>query len=71
MNAFLTFLVNQIVGGLFENAPEIEELGDIFIGGNGDDNLQGGDQDDIFLPKDQERLEACTAEIAEILYRNS
>lgn len=22
-------------------------------------------------PKDQERLEACTAEIAEILYRNS
>jgi Ca2+-binding RTX toxin-like protein len=49
MNTFLTFLVNQIVGGLFENAPEIEELGDIFVGGNGDDNLQGGDQDDIFL----------------------
>lgn len=23
------------------------------------------------LPEDQERLEACTAEIAEILYRNS
>lgn len=49
MNTFLTFLVNQIVGGLFENAPEIEELGDIFVGGNGDDNLQGGDKDDIFL----------------------
>ena len=49
MNAFLTLLVNQIVSTLFENAPEIEDLGDIFIGGNGDDNLQGGDQDDIFL----------------------
>jgi Ca2+-binding RTX toxin-like protein len=49
MNTFLTFLVNQIVGELFENAPEIEQLGDIFVGGNGDDNLQGGDQDDIFL----------------------
>jgi Ca2+-binding RTX toxin-like protein len=47
MNAFLTLLVNQIVGTLFEGAPEIEELGDILIGGNGDDNLQGGDQDDI------------------------
>ncbi|MEM6592467.1 MAG: calcium-binding protein, partial [Cyanobacteria bacterium P01_C01_bin.73] len=49
MNAFLTFLVNQVVGQLFENAPEIEDLGGIFIGGNGDDNLQGGDKDDIFL----------------------
>ncbi|MDB9526771.1 hypothetical protein PN498_12290, partial [Oscillatoria sp. CS-180] len=49
MNTFLTFLVNQIVGSLFENAPEIEDLGDILIGGNGDDNLQGGDQDDVFL----------------------
>jgi Ca2+-binding RTX toxin-like protein len=49
MNTFLTFLVNQIVGELFENAPKIEELGDIFVGGNGDDNLQGGDKDDIFL----------------------
>jgi Ca2+-binding RTX toxin-like protein len=49
MNTFLTFLVNQIVGELFENAPEIEELGDILVGSNGDDNLQGGDQDDIFL----------------------
>jgi Ca2+-binding RTX toxin-like protein len=47
MNAFLALLVNQIVGTLFEGAPEIEELGDILIGGNGDDNLQGGDQDDI------------------------
>ena len=49
MNAFLTFLVNQIVGSLFENAPEVENLGDIFIGSNGNNNLQGGDQDDIFL----------------------
>ncbi|MFG6098754.1 calcium-binding protein [Leptothoe sp. ISB3NOV94-8A] len=49
MNAFLALLVNQIVGNLFENAPEIEDLGDIFIGGNGDDNFQGGDQDDIFF----------------------
>jgi Ca2+-binding RTX toxin-like protein len=49
MNAFLTLLVNQIVGSLFENAPEIENLGDIFIGSNGNNNLQGGDQDDIFL----------------------
>ncbi|MBE9137940.1 calcium-binding protein [Nodosilinea sp. LEGE 07088] len=49
MNAFLTLLVNQIVGELFENAPEIEDLGDIFIGSNGNNNLQGGDKDDIFL----------------------
>jgi Ca2+-binding RTX toxin-like protein len=49
MNAFLTFLVNQIVGSLFENAPEVENLGDIFVGSNGNNNLQGGDQDDIFL----------------------
>ncbi|EKV03054.1 hemolysin-type calcium-binding repeat protein [Leptolyngbya sp. PCC 7375] len=49
MNAFLALLVNQIVGNIFENAPEIEDLGDIFIGGNGDDNFQGGDQDDIFF----------------------
>ncbi|MEM1254883.1 MAG: calcium-binding protein [Cyanobacteria bacterium P01_H01_bin.21] len=49
MNAFLTLLVNQIIGGLFDGAPEIEDLGDIFIGGNGDDNFQGGDQDDIFI----------------------
>ena len=49
MNAFLTLLVNQIVGALFDGAPEIEDLGDIFIGGNGDDNFQGGDQDDIFI----------------------
>ncbi len=49
MNNFLTLLVNEIVGDLFENAPEIDNLGDIFIGGNGDDNLQGGDKDDIFL----------------------
>ena len=49
MNAFLALLVNQIVGSLFENAPEIEDLGDIFVGGNGNDNFQGGDQDDIFF----------------------
>jgi Ca2+-binding RTX toxin-like protein len=49
MNTFLIFLVNQIIGSLFENAPEIEDLGDVFVGGNGDDNLQGGDKDDIFL----------------------
>jgi len=49
MNNFLAFLVNEIVGTLFENAPKIEELGDIFVGGNGDDNLQGGDKDDIFV----------------------
>ncbi|MEM8611014.1 MAG: calcium-binding protein [Cyanobacteria bacterium P01_H01_bin.105] len=49
MNAFLTLLVNQIVGSLFQDAPEIENLGDIFIGGNNNDNLQGGDQDDIFI----------------------
>ena len=49
MNTFLTLLVNQIVGALFQDAPEIEDLGDIFIGGNGNDNLQGGDQDDIFF----------------------
>ncbi|NEZ56549.1 calcium-binding protein [Adonisia turfae] len=49
MNAFLALLVNQIVGNIFDNAPEIEDLGDIFIGGNGDDNFQGGDQDDIFF----------------------
>ncbi|MFG6105880.1 calcium-binding protein [Leptothoe sp. EHU-05/26/07-4] len=49
MNAFLALLVNQIVGNIFDNAPEIEDLDDIFIGGNGDDNFQGGDQDDIFF----------------------
>ena len=48
-NNFLTLLINQIVGTLFENAPEIEDLGDIFIGGNENDNLKGGDKDDIFL----------------------
>ena len=49
MNSFLTLLVNQIVDTLFQDAPEIENLGDIFIGGNGNDFLQGGDQDDLFL----------------------
>ena len=49
MNNFLAFLVNEIVGTLFKDAPKIEDLGDIFVGGNGDDNLQGGDKDDIFL----------------------
>ncbi len=49
MNVFLAFFVNQIVSALFQDAPEIEDLGDILIGGNGDDNLQGGDQDDIFF----------------------
>ncbi|EDX87541.1 type I secretion target GGXGXDXXX repeat protein domain protein [Synechococcus sp. PCC 7335] len=49
MNSFLTLLVNEIVGSLFKDAPTIDDLGDIFIGGNGDDNLQGGDRDDIFL----------------------
>lgn len=52
MNAFLTFLVNQIVGSLFEGAPEVENLGDIFIDGNGNSSLQGGDKDDIFLSGD-------------------
>ncbi|MEM9090442.1 MAG: calcium-binding protein [Cyanobacteria bacterium P01_F01_bin.53] len=49
MNNFLTLLVNEIVGSLFKDAPEIDDLGDIFIGNNGDDNLQGGGKDDIFL----------------------
>ncbi len=49
MSSFLTLLVNQIVGNLFSNAPEIEELGDILTGGNSNDNLEGGDQDDIFF----------------------
>ena len=49
MNAFLTFLVNQIVDRLFEGAPQIEDLGDILIGDNGNNNLQVGDQDDILL----------------------
>ncbi len=49
MNTFLALLVNQIVGDLFQDAPEIENLGDIVIGGNGDDGLQGSDQDDIFF----------------------
>ena len=49
-NSFLTFLVNEIVGNFFKDAPQIEDLGDIFIGNNGDDNLQGGDKDDLFLP---------------------
>ncbi|MEM9483781.1 MAG: calcium-binding protein, partial [Cyanobacteria bacterium P01_F01_bin.116] len=52
MNAFLALLVNQIVGELFQDAPEIEDLGDILIGGNGNDGLQGGDQDDIFFGLD-------------------
>ena len=52
MNAFLALLVNQIVGTLFQDAPEIEDLGDIFVGGNNDDTLQGGDQDDIFFGAD-------------------
>jgi len=49
MNNFLTLLVNEIVGSLFKGAPEINDLGDIFIGNNGDEKLQGGDKDDIFL----------------------
>ncbi|MEM9091126.1 MAG: calcium-binding protein [Cyanobacteria bacterium P01_F01_bin.53] len=49
MNNFLVLLVNEIVATLFKDAPEIDDLGDIFIGSNGDDNLQGGDKDDIFL----------------------
>ncbi|MFK8185510.1 MAG: calcium-binding protein [Phormidesmis sp.] len=49
MNNFIALLINEIVGTLFENAPTIDDLGDIFIGSNGDDNLQGGDKDDIFL----------------------
>ena len=52
MNSFLAFLVNQIVGSIFDDAPEIEDLGDIFIGSNGDDGLIGGDQDDIFFGLD-------------------
>ncbi|MEM9151492.1 MAG: calcium-binding protein [Cyanobacteria bacterium P01_F01_bin.3] len=51
MNNFLTLLVNEIVGSLFKDAPEIDDLGDIFIGSNRDDNLKGGDKDDIFLAK--------------------
>ncbi|MGB3406689.1 MAG: calcium-binding protein [Jannaschia sp.] len=49
MNNFLTLLANEIVDSLFKNAPKIDDLGDIFIGNNGDDKLQGGDKDDIFL----------------------
>ena len=52
MNSFLTLLVNQIVGALFQDAPEIEELGDILIGDNGNDSLEGGEQDDIFFGAD-------------------
>ena len=51
MNNLLTLLVNEIVGNLFKDAPTIDDLGDIFIGGNGDDNLQGGDKDDILLSR--------------------
>ncbi|MEM6838984.1 MAG: calcium-binding protein, partial [Cyanobacteria bacterium P01_C01_bin.120] len=49
MNAFLVNLVNSIISDLFENAPGIQDLGDIFIGGAGNDQLQGGDQDDLFF----------------------
>ncbi|MBT9312433.1 calcium-binding protein [Leptothoe kymatousa] len=52
MNTFLTLLVNQIVDTLFENAPNVEDLGDLFVGNNGDDAFQGGDQDDIFITGD-------------------
>ena len=51
MNNLLTLLVNEIVGNLFKDAPTIDDLGDIFIGCNGDDNLQGGDKDDILLSR--------------------
>ncbi|MEL7227329.1 MAG: calcium-binding protein, partial [Cyanobacteria bacterium J06576_12] len=51
MNNFLTFLVNEIVGSLFKDAPEINDLGDIFIGNNRDNKLQGGDKNDIFLAR--------------------
>ncbi|MEO0985111.1 MAG: calcium-binding protein [Cyanobacteria bacterium J06639_14] len=56
MNSFLTLLVNQLIGELIENAPTIEDLGDIFIGEDGDDTFQGGDQDDIFLGGDGDDL---------------
>jgi len=49
MNPFLVNLVNLIIGDLFENAAGIQDLGDIFIGGFGDDQLQGGDNDDLFF----------------------
>ncbi len=49
MNFFLTSLVNAIISDIFENAPGIQNLGDIFIGGNNGDQLQGSDDDDLFF----------------------
>ncbi|MEO1350927.1 MAG: calcium-binding protein, partial [Cyanobacteria bacterium J06635_15] len=49
MNLILTHLVNLIVSNLFEDAIGPQELGDILIGGNDDDQLQGGDKDDLFF----------------------
>ncbi|MEO1093962.1 MAG: calcium-binding protein [Cyanobacteria bacterium J06638_28] len=54
MNLFLFNLINEIVGIAFENAVGIQNPGDILIGGFGDDQLQGSDDDDLFfaLPGD-------------------
>lgn len=49
MSPFLVSLVSQIVAQLFDNAPTIQDLGDILIGGNGNDSLRGGNQDDIII----------------------
>ena len=46
MNFLLTNLVNLIIGEIFENAPGIQNLGDILFGSAGDDQIQGDDQDE-------------------------
>ncbi|MEM9120642.1 MAG: calcium-binding protein [Cyanobacteria bacterium P01_F01_bin.56] len=48
-NFLLTNLVNLIIGEIFENAPGIEDLGDIIIGSTGNDQIQGGDQNDLIF----------------------
>ncbi|MEM9503971.1 MAG: calcium-binding protein, partial [Cyanobacteria bacterium P01_E01_bin.43] len=49
MNFLLTNLVNLIIGEIFENAPGIQNLGDILFGSAGDDQIQGDDQDDLIF----------------------
>ncbi|NJN22726.1 MAG: calcium-binding protein, partial [Leptolyngbya sp. RL_3_1] len=49
MNFLLTTLVNQIIANLFEDAPGIQTLGNILIGNAGNNQLQGGDQDDLIF----------------------
>ncbi|MGB3612382.1 MAG: calcium-binding protein [Elainellaceae cyanobacterium] len=49
MNPLLANLINLIIGDLFENAAGIQNFGDIFVGGFGNDQFQGGDNDDLFF----------------------